>query len=391
MNSISKNVSINETGEAEVEITADIPAEELSKQYQKALEESRKNLEIDGFRKGKAPLETVEKNIGQGPLLQIASENALKEEYPRLMKENGLEPLGPPEITITKIAPDNDLGFRIKTAVMPKVELPDYKKIAAETVRNNPLTEHGPEVTEDEMKETVFNIRASHLLEDKRQKGEQVPSPESLKEEDLPELTDEFVASLGEFSNVNDFHEKIKGHLARQKSSKEREKQWSSIIEAIIEKSAITLPSILVESELDKMKAQLKDDVERAGLDFSEYLSKVGKTEEDIRSEWKDSAKKRARTQLILNAIASKEDIKPNPEIVENQVQSLLQQYQEAQPENVRIFVETQLTNEKTLSFLVSQGEGGAVKEKEEEAPVEKKDEKETLKDKGEGADKKQV
>lgn len=383
MNSISKNVSLNHTGEAEVEITADIPAEELTKQYQKVLEELRKDAEIDGFRKGKAPLEMVEKSIGQGVLLQRASENALKEEYPRLVKEQDLEPLGPPEITITKIAPGNDLGFRIKTAVMPKIELPDYKKVAEKILKKNPERD-SPEVTEEELKETVYNIRASHLLEEKRQKGETVPAPESLKEEDLPELTDEFVTSLGEFSDVNDFKKKIKGHLARQKKSKEQEKLWSAIIEAIIDESSITLPSVLVESELDKMNAQLKDDVERAGLNFSEYLSKIQKTEEQIRSDWKENAKKRAQTQLILNAIASREGIRPDPEIVENQIQNLLQQYQDANPDSVRTFVETQLTNEKTLFFLAAQGGAGEETDKEEE----KKDKNTTEKAKGKGAKK---
>lgn len=367
----SKNISVNHTNDAEVEITAEIPAEEMSKQYQRALEELQKETEIDGFRKGKAPLETVEKNIGQGALLQRASEAALKEEYPMILKEHKIEPLGQPEVTITKIAPESDLGFRIKTAVMPKVDLPDYKNIAKETIKKNPVTED-PKVTDEELKETIFNIRATHLLEEKRQKGEEVPSPESLKEEDLPEMTDEFVASLGEFSNVEDFREKIKEHLIRQKKSKEQEKQWSAIIDAIIERSSITLPSVLIESELDKMTAQLKDDVERAGLEFSDYLSKVQKTEEEIREEWKDNAKKRAQTQLILNAIASKEEIKPNPEIVESQTQNLLQQYKEAQPENVRTFVETQLTNEKTLSFLASQDDD----QKQKDSPEEEKGKK---------------
>ncbi|MGM0628899.1 MAG: trigger factor [Patescibacteria group bacterium] len=378
MDSKSKNVSVNHTGDAEVEITADIPAEEMSKHYQKALEDSQKETEIDGFRKGKAPLEMVEKNIGQGVLLQRASENALKEEYPRLLREQEIEPIGQPEVTITKIAPENDLGFRIKTAVMPKVDLPDYKQIAKEVIENNPITED-PEISDEELQETIFNIRASQLMEEKRQKGEEAPSPESLKEEDLPALTDDFVASLGDFSGVDDFHEKIKEHLVRQKKAKEQEKQWSSIIDAIIEKSSITLPSVLVESELDKMTAQLKDDVERAGLEFSDYLSKVQKKEEDIREEWKENAKKRAQTQLILNTIATKEDIKPDPEIVENQTQNLLQQYNEAQPENVRTFVETQLTNEKTLSFLASQ----ASNQKEEAT-----DQKEDKKDKSDKKDK---
>lgn len=356
MEPLSKNISINNTGDSEVEITAEIPAEEMKKQYSESLKEAQKDAELDGFRKGKAPLEMVEKQVGQGFLMQKAAEKILQEEYPRILSNEKIEPIGQPQVTITKIAPGSDLGFKIKTATMPEVELGDYKEVAKRALKENPLSED-PEVTQEEMDETVYNIRASQLLEEKRQKGEEVPSPESLKEEDLPALTDEFVSSLGEFSNLDDFHKKIKEHLERQKRSKEQEKQWAAILDAIIEESNITIPSVLVESELDKMTAQLKDDVQRAGLEFSDYLSKVQKTEEDIRAEWKENAAKRAKTQLILNTIAEKENISPDPEVVEEQVNQVLEHYKEANPESVRVFVKTQITNEKTLAFLASLGD----------------------------------
>lgn len=360
MKPISKNISINNTEDSEVEITAEISAEDVKKQYQKTLKETQKESEMDGFRKGKVPLDVLEKKVGQGFLMQKTAETLLKEEYPRILEDKKISPLGQPQITITKIAPDNDLGFKIKTATMPKVELGDYRKIALKAIKDSPVSEN-PEVSKEELEETIHNIRSSHVLEEKRKKGEELPSPESLKEEDLPALTDEFVATLGDFSNLEDFHNKIKGHLERQKKGKEQEKQWAVILDAIMAESDIKLPPVLIESELNKMTAQLKDDVERAGLKFSDYLSKINKKEEDIRSEWKENAKKRAKTQLILNEIASAENIKPDPEIVEAQTKHLLEHYKEAEPENVRIFVTSQMTNEKTLSFLSSLN-----KEKEE-------------------------
>ncbi len=375
MKPISKNISIDQKESSEVEITAEIPSEEVAKQYKKTLEEARTDFEMDGFRKGKAPLEVVEKSIGQGALMQRTAESLIKDEYPRILSNEKISPLGQPQVTITKIAPENDLGFKIKTATMPKVEVGDYKKIAKKVLAENPLSEN-PEITDEELNETLYNIRASHVMEERRQKGEKVPSPESLKEEDLPTLTDEFVSSLGEFSDLNDFHTKIKEHLSRQKKGKEQERLWTLILEGIVNESKIDLPAILVESELDKMMAQLKDDVERAGLQFPEYLSKIKKTEEEIRSEWRENAKKRAQTQLVLNEIASKESITPDPEIVEAQTKNLLEHYKEADPEKVKTFVASQMTNEKTLLFLSS------LNNKETEIPEEKNSDE--IKDKNE-------
>ena len=355
MKPISKNIKIEEVTDAEVEITAEVPAEEVTKHYNKILEKERKDTEIDGFRKGKAPLEMVERKIGQGPLMQSVAESLLNEEYRRIIEEKDLKPLGRPEITITKIAPGNDLGFKIKTALMPEVELGDYKEIAKKTLSEKPLAK--PEVSENEKKETIRNIRLSHFLYDKRKRKEEIPPPESIKEEDLPKLTDELVSSFGSFSDVKDFDQKIEKHLKQEKKNREKEKLWAKMIEAIIEQSTIKTPTLLIEYELEKMTAQLKDDIKRSGLEFSEYLNKINKTEEEIRSGWKENAKKRAQTQLILNTIATKENIKPDPEIVEAQTKQMLEHYKEARPENVRIFVETQLMNEKTLVFLSSLGE----------------------------------
>ncbi len=353
MKSISKNIKVEYPDNSEVEITAEIPAEEVKKEYKEVLKRSQEEMEIDGFRKGKAPLETVEKNMGQGNIMQKTAENILQREYPLILEDQKINPLGQPQVTITKIAPESDLGFKIKTATMPEVKLGNYKETAQKAAEENPITEN-PEVSEEEFKETVKNIRSSQALEEKRQKGEEVPSPESLKEEDLPAMTDEFVSSLGEFSDLEDFNKKIKEHLLRQKKAQEQEKQWTAILDSIIEESSIDLPQILIDSELDKMMAQLKEDVKKAGLEFSDYLSKIQKKEEDIRSEWKENAKKRAKTQLILNTIASKEGIEADPETVENQTNNILEQYKEADPEKVKVFVESQIKNEKTLSFLAS-------------------------------------
>ncbi len=354
MEPLSKNVSVDrDTDSSEADITAELPASEMSKYYDEALNEAQKEAEVDGFRKGNAPRDVVESNVGQGALMQKAAEKAIQDEYPRLLEAHKISPLGQPQVTITKIAPGSDLGFRVKTAVMPSVELGDYKKAAREALKNNPLPE-SPEITDKEIEDVVYNLRASRALEDKKQKGEEVPAPESLTEEDLPELTDEFVASLGEFSDLDDFYTKIREHLKRQKTNQEQDKQWAAIVDAVIAEASIPVPQVLIDSELDKMMAQLKDDITRAGLSFEDYCTKVGKSEEDIRSEWTDNAKKRAQTQLALNAIASQESIHPDPEAVEQQAQHLMEHYGDADPERVRVFVETQLTNEKTLSFLTS-------------------------------------
>ena len=55
---------------------------------------------------------------------------ALEKEYPKIISEHKIKAIGLPEITLTKVAENNPLGFKIKTSVLPEITLPDYKKIA---------------------------------------------------------------------------------------------------------------------------------------------------------------------------------------------------------------------------------------------------------------------
>ena len=55
---------------------------------------------------------------------------ALSEYYPKILEENKIDAISRPEISITKLARKNPLGFKIKTATMPEMKLPDYKQIA---------------------------------------------------------------------------------------------------------------------------------------------------------------------------------------------------------------------------------------------------------------------
>ena len=61
-------------------------------------------------------------------------------------------------------------------------------------------------------------------------------------------------------------------------------------IEKIIEKSGITVPAVLVEHELKQMLHRLAHDVKRAGLTLEQYLKNAGKTEDGLRTEWRDQA-----------------------------------------------------------------------------------------------------
>ena len=114
---------------SEVEIIGEIPARVFESFRKDAIKEISNETEIEGFRKGKAPEDVLIKEVGEEKILYRMALLVLKEEYPKIIKEHKIKAIGRPEITVTKIAPNNPLAFRARLYVLPEIVLPDYREI----------------------------------------------------------------------------------------------------------------------------------------------------------------------------------------------------------------------------------------------------------------------
>ncbi len=350
-----KNIKINSLPEREVEILGAIAAERMSALRDKALLKFKDSVEIPGFRKGNAPENLVAQKVGEFRLLEEAAEIALSEEYPNILEENKIDAIGRPEITITKIAPGNDLEFKAKTSLTPVIEIANYKKIAKE---KNSEEIKKPEVTEKEIEETILNLRKNVA----HQKMHENDDPHhhnhdhgEMKDEDLPPLDSNFLKMLGNFKDLDDLKSKIKENILLEKELKEKDKKRIEFLDKIIEKSKIELPKIIIETENDKILAQFKNDLSLSGVEFDRYLKSVKKSEGDLKAEWRDIATKRAKSQLILNTIAKKESISPEETAVKREMDHILSHNKDADRFRVRMYVENFMTNELVFQFLENQ------------------------------------
>lgn len=333
------NLSIQNIGPSEIEISGEISVATIEPFRAKALKTLAQNADIPGFRKGHVPEKMILERMGEPAVLFEAAEEALGEMYPEIIEEKKLNVVGRPEVNLTKLAPGNPVGFKIKTALMPEVTLPDYKALAKKVLaKTKDVT-----VTDEELAKALEDFRRRHA------------QSQGKKPEEAPELTDEFIKTLGEFKDVPDFKNKFKEALVHEKESRAREKKRVEVSDKIIENVTIELPRILIESELDKMIGQLKSDLDRMKLPFEKYLEQIKKTEADIRKEWEEGAGKRAKLQLILNKIAEMESIQANPMLVENELQHLLEHIKDADPDRTRLYIESMLRNEEVFKFLENQ------------------------------------
>src|SRR4030042_2263714 len=123
-------VDITKLPKSEIELKIEVPTQEWHEFIDEATRELAADLKIEGFRPGHVPAKMVEEKIGADHILEHAAEHCVRKSYVRTVMDYKLEPVSKPEISVTKIAKDNPFEFKAKVAVMPEINLPDYKKIA---------------------------------------------------------------------------------------------------------------------------------------------------------------------------------------------------------------------------------------------------------------------
>lgn len=348
---------------SEVELQISLPSDFLVSARKKAIEMIGLSLDIAGFRKGHIPEKIIIEKVGEKYILEESAELVLKEHFPKIIEQEKLDPIGRPDISIIKLALGNPLEFKITCAVVPVFTLPDYKAI---TKKENSKKEEVSEVTEKEIEDVILQIRKNKAHYDwheahKDEEGHNHPDLE--KEENLPIVDDAFVQKAGNFKDVEEFRAKIKENIAKEKADKQKDKKRASMMEALTKATEMEIPEILVESEIDKSIAQMKDSVERMGVTWEEYLTNTNKknkkedasietAEEEIRKDLRESAENKAKIQLIFNKIAEEEKLSVNQDILNNEIKDILEHYPDASEESARIYVSTVLLNQEVLKLL---------------------------------------
>ena len=106
-----------------------VSQEEFEKAVNKAYLKAKNNINIQGFRKGKAPRHIIEKKYGKSIFYDDALDFAVQEEYPKSVEELKLDVIDSPKISIEKFEEGEDIVITAEVEVMPEVELPQYKGI----------------------------------------------------------------------------------------------------------------------------------------------------------------------------------------------------------------------------------------------------------------------
>ena len=247
-------------------------------------------MEVEGFRKGKAPHDIALKNVDQGKVYGEVVNEVLPEAYAQAVREHNLTPVVSPKIQIVTAEENKDWVFKATGAEKPEVELNNYK---------------------DEIK-TINS------------KGKIWTPGEGTKEE-TPE----------------------------EKTAKESQRV-SEVIEKLLAVAKVELPDLLVEEEVSRLLSQLVDDVRKAGLTIDQYLASTGRKIEDLQDQYRLQAERALKLEFILGKIAEEEKLTVSEQELNKVMEKETDPKAKEALKNQAYLLASVLRREKTLNYLLS-------------------------------------
>lgn len=199
--------------QSQIELEVSLSDEEMKPFWKTARNEVLENVNLNGFRKSAIPDELIKNTDLEEKIFDEAANQAFKQSIKKITEELNLELIGTPEINITKIAPDNEFVYILKSAILPHPEIKNYKEISGEIFKKkNKL-----EVSEKEVEEALKWLQKSRSSFNKVdriiKKGDFVELQikafvDDKKIKDFPEK-DQFI--IGEGGYPKDFEKQIEG------------------------------------------------------------------------------------------------------------------------------------------------------------------------------------
>jgi len=249
---------IKKQADGTIEISITIPKKTVNQFYNQALEKLAGEAEIKGFRKGKAPKNLVEKNLGKQKVYQEAIEKIVSQAYIEAIKQNKIKPIVPPKVELLSAQDGQDWQIKITTCERPSVDLGKWKE----------------------------EVRKELAIEKIWVPGKE-KSPLPSEQED---------------------------------QTKNQNQKIEKIFATLLKCAQVKLSPSLVDEEANRMLARLIDQTNKLGLTIDQYLNSIGKTNEALKQEYADQAQRTLKLEFILDEIANQEEIQIKDEEIETMI-----------------------------------------------------------------------
>lgn len=372
------NKNIVKQPKAQVEVQISLPWADFEAKWNEILAKMAIDIEISGFRKGQAPLNMVEGQLGQrlqDEVFKLVMPQALIE----ALQGSNIVPIDYPQYQIVSFQKGTGLQFTAKITERPTVTVGNYKTVKAQKLPAKP-------VTDEDVNKIIEELFKRWQLKNPAPAGAgQVPSPQPTADSqqnpqapggsgsmnfnqpagatpqpssnplapssNVPD--DVFAQGVGATS-LADLKTKIKTDLENEANYNNELDYEEAILQEVEKITTVDIPEILIQDELNRMLVSLQRSVTERGLLLDEYLKSQNKTADSLKAEWRPQAEKNVRMELGLSEIARMENVN----ISDDDLQAEIDKIQDARvksqfnQEEPRMHLRHALRQTKTLNFL---------------------------------------
>jgi len=184
-----------------------------------------------------------------------------------------------------------------------------------------------------------------------------------VKELEVPPIDDEFAKAISKNETLADLREDVRRRLHAIAESRARRVVGNAIVEKLLAAHDFPLPETLVGAEVDHLVNDAASNAARAGSTFEAYLEAIGKTEDELRAQYRPEAETRVKSTLLVEQVAKREGIVATPADIQEELEALSRQY--GQPVarirkalgNSLLSLMDGIVRNKTLDFLIDNAE----------------------------------
>lgn len=348
------NIKKETQGNATVVLSGTLAANDIEKFWDTALKTAQKEVAIPGFRKGHVPEERLLQEVGEEFLWKQAADMALKDVLPEMLAQEGVTPITPLGLSLKADVKGKDVSFEITVITPPTCDAGDYREAAKKALETLPA--------EDFEKEKASAIEAFRMQVRAISK---MKTPENVAEGDAKEneekaavpLTDDEAKFAG-FENGKAIEHFIDGEAEKAVKDRSLQKRRGAIAEAIIAEAKADIPNVLIEEETKSLMQMFQRDVVNQGLEWNDYLKRVKKDDDAVRTDLRPQAEKRITLDLAFGEIIKKEALKLGEEdkAKEDEIAHALAK-QEVPHEQAHHYAKEQLLREKIWEVLGAKSE----------------------------------
>ena len=201
----------------------------------------------------------------------------------------------------------------------------------------------------------------------------------TVKEKELPELDDDFAQDVSEFDTLADYKKDVKKKLQERADMRAKAEMENQLLEAVAKGIEVEIPDVMIDDQIDYQIQQMSYQLMYQGMKLDDYLKYIGKTLQDLRNDYRESAQEQVRMRLAVEALLKKLEIDPTDEDIEKKYEQLakdanktVQEFKDTMSTQEIDYFKERVAMEQLFDYLVSKAEIEEVDPKKEAAEKKK-------------------